>query len=261
MADPEMGDRIVGRAYALGAMIGPYVVERRLARGATSIVYAARGPAGPVAIKALFRAHDDPDNPERVAPHPQAAWGPWARGLFEHERSVLAGLDHPRIPKALDFFHDGGVPALVLELVGGETLRDEGDSLLGELAARVWLPDREVARYGAAVAGILAYLHGRGIAHRDVRLGNVMLDEDGELWLIDFATAAPASPAHVQQDLRMLGELLLRLVVGALPGEGPADPAGLGDGPLDDAIRGALAGRFAGAAELAAALEAARGRT
>ncbi len=108
--------------------------------------------------------------------------------LFEREAKVLAGLDHPRIPKVVDTFRaDGGTRlGLVQTLVNGRTLQshlDEHRSVsAGELVD--WL------RQGLE---LLAFLHGRvpPVVHRDVTPRNLLV-ADGQLWLVDFGAVKTA---------------------------------------------------------------------
>ncbi len=241
---------IIGRAYPPGAELRGYVIEDVIRQGATSIVYRATGPSGPAALKALYRDHRQVGEP--LTPAVRATWEHWARGVFAHERAMLAGLDHPRIPRLLDAFEDRGAPVLVLGLVEGETLFDR-------LERRGPCGDAEAAGYGAAVAAILAYLHGRGVAHRDVRPANCIRDRDGAVHLVDFAYARPATPEYVREDVRTLGVMLFRLLTDRPTEAARPDAPELDDGPLAAIVRAALGGRFPDGVALAAALAAAVG--
>jgi eukaryotic-like serine/threonine-protein kinase len=100
---------------------------------------------------------------------------------FAAEARTLARLQHPNLVRLLDAGTDNGDAFLVLELLGGATVRELLDN--GPLA-----PAR-VARIGSQTAAALDYIHGRGIVHRDVKPSNLMLDDHGSVRLADFGIA------------------------------------------------------------------------
>lgn len=101
------------------------------------------------------------------------------RRRFLEETRILAELDHPHVLPLLAAGLDGGLPYLVTPLVDGTSLEQEA----GPLA-----PER-VRRIGAAVADALAYIHGRGILHRDITPGNILVDRHDGVFLADFGIA------------------------------------------------------------------------
>jgi serine/threonine protein kinase len=103
------------------------------------------------------------------------------RARFTAEARTLAGLSHPHLVTLLDAGESEDRPYLVLELVEGTTL--------AALLATGPLPVPEAARLLGKVAGALAYAHGQGVVHRDVKPGNVLLGDDGRVKLADFGIA------------------------------------------------------------------------
>jgi len=108
---------------------------------------------------------------------------------FEREASLLATLQHPAIPKVYDFFEENSRVYLVIELVPGkdlETVLEEAGGPLDEV---------RVARWGAQICDVLAYLHNHKpetIVFRDMKPSNVMVVSHGgeeRIVLIDFGIA------------------------------------------------------------------------
>jgi hypothetical protein len=118
---------------------------------------------------------------KRIATHDAAA-GTRA----EREAKAAARLQHPGIVALYESGRDDGAVYLVSELVRGRTL--------GALLEEGALSDRDIVRVGVALCDALAHAHGRGVVHRDVKPGNVMVpdqphDGAGVAKLTDFGVA------------------------------------------------------------------------
>jgi len=153
-----------------GSRLGPYEIAAPLGAGGMGEVYRARDTrlGRDVAIKIL---------PAQYAGDPE-----WRRRLDREARAV-SSLSHPNICPLFDVGHQDGVDFLVMEYLDGETL-----------AARIErgaLPVDPVLRYGAEIASALAAAHRRGVVHRDLKPGNVMITRAGAR-LLDFGLAKPA---------------------------------------------------------------------
>ncbi len=133
-----------------------------------------------VAVK-LFQSHDN-------------AVG---RYRFAAEARLLGGLSHPRLVTVYDVCLEDDPPFLVMQLVKGPTLR--------ELLDRGPLEPTAVARVGAQLADVLAYLHGRDVVHRDIKPSNVLVDAAGDCHLTDFGIARALSAAHLTVTGEMVG--------------------------------------------------------
>ncbi len=144
-----------------------YVLDAVVGRGGVGDVHRATDTLlhRPVAVKVLR---------ERTATEVD-------RARFRSEARTLAALMHPGLVTVLDVGDTEGRPYLVMELV-------EGSTLSGVLADGP-LPVAESARVLARVAEALAYAHDRGVVHRDVKPGNVLLGDDGRVKLADFGIA------------------------------------------------------------------------
>lgn len=113
----------------------------------------------------------------------------WKRlELFEREARVLATLNHPQIPRLLDFFREETPEGLNAWLVSTWI---EGESLATRIEKH-WLPDETTAlRLAEQLLWILEYLHAfqPPVVHRDIKPSNLILNEAGQLYLIDFGGA------------------------------------------------------------------------
>ncbi|GIW72435.1 MAG: hypothetical protein KatS3mg102_1977 [Planctomycetota bacterium] len=106
---------------------------------------------------------------------------------FIREAKIGGRLFHPHIVEMYDAAQAGGHYYISMEYVGGESLRQR-------LERQGPLPAGEAVRIGAALAAALAYAHERGVIHRNVRPGSVLLGEAGQVKLGDFGLARLLSP-------------------------------------------------------------------
>lgn len=103
-----------------------------------------------------------------------------ARRLFQKEAEVLKKLNHPQIPKLIDYFEYNGDFYLVEEYIEGHTLRQE-------LIPGLPWPEEKVVDLLQQCLGILKYIHSLGVIHRDVKPDNfIRRRQDNKLVLIDF---------------------------------------------------------------------------
>ncbi len=109
-----------------------------------------------------------------------------ARKRFRKEAQALSKLNHPNIATVFDFDTQNGVDFLVMELVEGVTLSDK--------LAKGPLAEKEVVRLGGQVAEALEEAHERGVVHRDLKPGNVMVTAKGQVKVLDFGLAKLVRP-------------------------------------------------------------------
>jgi|SoiMethySBSTD1v2_1073268.scaffolds.fasta_scaffold04345_11 eukaryotic-like serine/threonine-protein kinase len=161
---------------AAGDRIGPYTIVSSLGSGGMGEVYVARDPTlgRDVAIKVL---------PSHFTSDPQRL------GRFEREARLLASLNHPNIATIYGVEHAGGIYALVLELVEGETLAERLRSTTAQPPTRAGLPVVNVLSIARQIADALDAAHEKGIVHRDLKPANVMIRPDGVVKLLDFGLA------------------------------------------------------------------------
>jgi tetratricopeptide (TPR) repeat protein len=160
-----------------------FVVEAVLGRGAYGVVYRAcqDGLNRPVALKMLLGG-------------PYA--GETARARFLLEAEAVAALEHPHIVRVFQFGEAADHPYLAMELVPGGTLADR-------IKAGGPLPPPDAARVAAQLARAVAHAHSRGVVHRDIKPGNVLLAADGAPKLTDFGLAKVG-----RSDITMSGQVL-----------------------------------------------------
>ena len=188
-------------------MAEPLVLDRyrlleRLAAGGSAEVWRARDEqlGREVAVKRL---------------HPHLVPDDASRKRLAAEARAAAGLSHPVIVGIYDVDATGESPALVMELVDGE-------SLAARIARTGPLPAPEAAAVAADVAEALFHAHQRGVIHRDVKPGNVLLSSDGRTRLVDFGIAH--SLATAAERLTLTGT-----VIGTLHAMSPEQLSG---GPI-----------------------------
>jgi eukaryotic-like serine/threonine-protein kinase len=150
---------------------GRYRLERQLGAGGAGTVYCARhlGLDRAVAVKVLQRQH-------------QRSVG--SRKRFEREARALAQLSHPQIVAVTDCGVDEDVPFLVMELLEGEGL----DARL----RRGPLEPETACDYLLQLLLGLAFVHERGLVHRDIKPGNLFVEQSAQgerIKLLDFGLA------------------------------------------------------------------------
>ncbi|HEX5367019.1 MAG TPA: protein kinase [Acidimicrobiales bacterium] len=141
---------------------------------------------------------------------------------FRHEAIAVARLSHPSIVNVYDTCSEGGIEAIVMELVRGPTLRER----LDERPIDPWV----AANIAAQVAGALAVAHAAGLVHRDIKPANILLSDDGRVKVGDFGIAKAAESADLTQEGSFLGtaKYLAPEQVEAKPVDGRTDLYSLG---------------------------------
>ncbi len=117
---------------------------------------------------------------------------------FRREARAAAALSHPNIVKVFDFGLEEHRPYLVMAHIPGGSLRDR-------LQDGAELPDAE--RLARELLGALAHVHAAGIVHRDIKPGNILLDELGSSQLTDFGIARPQDATAMTQTGMVMGTI------------------------------------------------------
>jgi serine/threonine protein kinase/tetratricopeptide (TPR) repeat protein len=158
----------------LGSTLAHYEILEKLGEGGMGVVYKARDPRLKrfVALKVL---------PPEVA----ADEGRKARLL--REARAASALSHPHIVVVHDIVHEGERDFIVMEYVEGKAL--------SELIPKGGLPATEAVAYAEQIADALHAAHAADMVHRDLKPGNVMVDQRGRVKVLDFGLAK-----HVEED-------------------------------------------------------------
>ena len=229
----------------IGRTIGNYVITGELARGGMGIVYRARHVTLPreAVVKCIRPLGFSEESQKEL------------RARFRREAHIQCQLDHPHIVRVYEFFDLAEEYFLVMEYVPGSSVR----SMLDECGRLP--PERAAALAVQALEG-LAHAHGLhyvdesgnsgvGIIHRDIKPGNLLVDEQGNLKLADFGIAkvrgegqltktgfnpgtveymSPEQirglPVDARSDLYSLGATLYQMLAGRVPYPGTDSDSG-----------------------------------
>src|SRR4051812_47014135 len=160
--------------------IGAYLVERELGVGGFGVVYLAYDPdvKRHVAVKVL---------------HPGRIDDAEALARFHREACATGRLRHPGIVQLFEYSRQGPPWFLVTEYVEG-------------VEPRAWCRQRDakpadVAALVARIADAVEYAHGQGVCHRDLKPGNVLVDDAGQPHVLDFGLAR-LDPGEITQSAR-----------------------------------------------------------
>ena len=173
-------------AAEAGMMLGGrYQLNRPIASGGMAQVWQAQDVSlvRAVAIKVL---------------HPHLATDEAFVQRFRREAVAAARLSHPNIVAIYDTLSEGGVEAIVMELIEGRTLRDVLDD------AGV-LPPGDVVDVGRQISEALAEAHRASIVHRDIKPANIMVSADRRIMVTDFGIAKAQKDADLTHTGTLLG--------------------------------------------------------
>ena len=166
---------------------GRYELRKRLARGGMAEVFLAEDQllGRPVAVKVLF---------------PEFAADPSFVERFRREAQAAANLNHPNIVGVYDWGREESTYYIVMEYVEGRSLsqiiRKEGP-----------LPAPRVAEIAEGIASALGFAHKGDVVHRDMKSGNVIISENGQVKVADFGIATAIS-GNTEANLTQTGTVM-----------------------------------------------------
>ena len=187
LAGIEFINRATGAASAEPAVLGDFRLIREIGHGGMGVVYEAEQISlhRRVALKVLRFgvAHEE------------------AMQRFDREAATIARLHHTNIVPIFAVGRERDVHYFAMQLIKGRSLADVHDE-----AKRTGKPLRheDVTRWGLQAAEALVHAHHRGVIHRDVKPSNLLIDDDGVVWLTDFGLAKHAD----EQTLTSSGTLM-----------------------------------------------------
>jgi serine/threonine protein kinase/Tfp pilus assembly protein PilF len=201
----------------IGQPLGHYRILDKLGEGGMGEVYRAEDTklGREVAIKVL---------PEEVAADAERL------ARFEQEARTLAALDHPSIVTIYSVetasVGESVVHFLTMQLI-------EGDTLDQRILADGLSVDR-IFDYAVPIAEALAAAHDRGITHRDLKPGNVMVTAEGRVKVLDFGLAKVEAGRDAGEDLPTLAMTREGVVMGTAPYMSPEQAKGVPVDPRSD---------------------------
>src|SRR6266704_317199 len=164
---------------------GEYEIERECGRGGMAAVFKALDVSlrRPVALKVML---------------PGAATGGAVGDRLRREARRAAALDHPNIVPIYQVGEAGGVHYIVMKFIEGRPLAD----VIEDQGA---LPIAVVVAVLRAIASALAYAHERGTVHRDIKSSNILIDQEGRVYVSDFGLARAAEDSKVTPSGAVMG--------------------------------------------------------
>ncbi|MFP4497515.1 MAG: serine/threonine protein kinase [Vulcanimicrobiota bacterium] len=157
---------------------------------------------------------------------------------FKKEAKILANLSHSNLPRVIDYFEENQVHYLVEEFIEGkssEEILNQGGNF----------DEVRIINWGVQICDLLDFLHENGIIYRDLKPGNIMIDANDQVYLVDFGiarffqggkardtviigTPGFASPEHYgrgetdqRSDIYSLGATLHYMLTGVDPADKP----------------------------------------
>lgn len=164
----------------IGTRINQYLIQEKIGSGGQGTVY-----------KALDTKLNRPAVIKILSPELTAKTANFKR--FEREAQLCSQLDHPNICTIYDFHEADGVFYIAMQFVEGKNVR--------QLVAGRPLELKAAVSIAMQVCDALAYTHSRGIIHRDIKAGNVMVTDSGQAKILDFGLAKLVeSASSVERD-------------------------------------------------------------
>lgn len=121
------------------------------------------------------------------------------RSKFVDEAKALYKMQHPNIVRVLDIFEENGTAYYVMDYIDGQSLHEI-------VKKRGAIPEHEVLEYVEQISNALKYVHGQNRLHLDIKPGNIMIDNDGVVKLIDFGASKQYDEVDGENTSTLLGK-------------------------------------------------------
>jgi serine/threonine protein kinase len=169
-----------------GESVGPYRVTGSLGVGGMGRVYHAVGPGGEEVALKLIKSDIARDSVFRKR--------------FDREARIAQQVQHPHVVPVLDTGEHAGIPYLTQSFIRGGSLADR-------IEKQGTLDVPTAIRMCTEVAAGLDALHALGLVHRDVKPGNILLDEQGTSYITDFGLAKDSQASLLTRPGQAVGSL------------------------------------------------------
>jgi serine/threonine protein kinase len=164
---------------------GKYHIVEQIGKGSTATVYKALDVSANRYVAVKVPSGHFTQSPDYMI-------------RFEREFLIMAQQEHTSIPTVYDYGEHEGVPYLAMQYMSG-------GALLERIRAGEPLPLDEANRLLGQIASALDFIHRRGIIHRAVQPGDILLDEDGNAYLSDFGIAKMLEPRGAPHSTGIVG--------------------------------------------------------
>jgi tRNA A-37 threonylcarbamoyl transferase component Bud32 len=169
-----------GEEVRVKTEMGPYRLVRRIAIGGMSVVFVARDPTldREIAVKVLSEECSANEKRENE---------------FKREAKLTATVSHPNVVRVFTVGRAFGRFFIAMELVSGQSLE-------GRMSVHGALPEQEVIALALQVVDGLRAANSGGLIHRDIKPGNILIDESGTAKIVDFGLSLLTEDGAVRPD-------------------------------------------------------------
>lgn len=151
-----------------GSLFSHYKIVSKIGAGGMGVVYLAEDTKLNRKVALKFLPFEQTDSPAVIT-------------QFIKEAQVAAGLQHPNIITVHEVNEHNKIPYISMEYIEGQSLKSIGENRS--------LPVKEIIKLGIQITNGLTEAHEKGITHRDLKPGNIMIDKSGTVKILDFGLA------------------------------------------------------------------------
>ena len=182
----EKGDLQAAAQPREGESVGGYTIEELLGEGGMGRVYRARSADGTIIALKLVKA--------------ELAKDAVFRKRFDREAGAASRVEHPAVVKVIDTGEHRGIPFMAQHFISGGSLQDR-------IEQKGPLPLADAVRLCQQVGSGIDALHGVSLIHRDLKPGNILLDEEGSAHITDFGLAKDREASVLTRPGQALGSM------------------------------------------------------